>query len=341
MTPACALPAFASVGEWSDASPSWTSCPLSTSVASRPRRPSASPFPSRRRSSARATTSSGRTSCSTGPDGVRRPPGADGQAPEQRPTSTPSGSPPTPRARGPSRSRPGATRSPPGSTTPRSRSRAGVDVELMFTEGRLLLERVAAVARPGGQARARGARGCDRGRGRHRAPDRGPAGRPAGPRAERAARQHPLPRPRHRRGPVPGLRRPERAPSTAAGTSSSRAPRARPATTKTGKVDQRHLPHRREAAGRGRRDGLRRHLPPADPPDRRGQPQGAEQHPRRPGPTTPARRGRSAARTAATTPSTPTSAPSRTSTRSSPGPASSASRSRSTSPCRPPPTTRG
>ena len=35
-------------------------------------------------------------------------------------------------------------------------------------------------------------------------------------------------------------------------------------------------------------------LPAADPPDRRGQPQGPQQHPRPPGPTTPARRGRSA-----------------------------------------------
>ena len=47
-------------------------------------------------------------------------------------------------ASGPSRSRRGPTRSPPGSTTAGIKIPAGVDVELMFTEARLLLERVAA-----------------------------------------------------------------------------------------------------------------------------------------------------------------------------------------------------
>ena len=59
-------------------------------------------------------------------------------------------------------------------------------------------------------------------------------------------------------------------------------------------------------------------LPAADPPDRRGEPQGREQHAHARRPTTSARRGRSAARTAGTTRSTPTSAPSRTSTPSWP-----------------------
>ena len=78
-------------------------------------------------------------------------------------------------------------------------------------------------------------------------------------------------------------------------------------------------------AGRGR-DGLRRRLPAADPPDRQGQPQGPE-HAEFPGgkpqtspPTTSARPGRSAPTRAATTRSTPTSARSRTSTPSSPAP---------------------
>ena len=81
---------------------------------------------------------------------------------------------------------------------------------------------------------------------------------------------------------------------------------------------QRHLPHRRQAARRRGGDGLRRHLPAADPPDRRGQPQGPQQHPRpRPrrhrvavGDRLQGRRPRRR--------STPTSAPSRTSTPSSP-----------------------
>ena len=41
---------------------------------------------------------------------------------------------------------------------------------------------------------------------------------------------------------------------------------------------QRQLPHRREAPRRRGRDGLRRDLPAADPPDRRGEPQGPQQH---------------------------------------------------------------
>ena len=53
---------------------------------------------------------------------------------------------------------------------------------------------------------------------------------------------------------------------------------------------------RREADPRARRARLRRPLPAADPPDRRDEPQGPQQHARPPAPTTPARRGRSAAR---------------------------------------------
>ena len=60
-----------------------------------------------------------------------------------------------------------------------------------------------------------------------------------------------------------------------------------------------------------------------------------------PGPDDPGSRGRSARPRAGTTPCTPTSARSTTSAPSSPVPASSASRSRSTSPCSARPTTRG
>ena len=41
---------------------------------------------------------------------------------------------------------------------------------------------------------------------------------------------------------------------------------------------QRHAPHRRRTAPRRRGHGLRRDLPAADPPDRRGEPQGLQQH---------------------------------------------------------------
>ena len=42
----------------------------------------------------------------------------------------------------------------------------------------------------------------------------------------------------------------------------------------------RHAPHGDQAARRGRRDGLRHHLPPPDPPDRAREPQGPQQHAR-------------------------------------------------------------
>ena len=79
-------------------------------------------------------------------------------------------------------------------------------------------------------------------------------------------------------------------------------------------LDHRHAPHRRRAAARHRRDGLRRRLPDADPPDRAGGQARAPTTPSTPGPRTPAAPTPSARPTAATTPSTPTSAPSRTST---------------------------
>ena len=119
-------------------------------------------------------------------------------------------------------------------------------------------------------------------------------------------------------------------------------PRSEGAIVERGRGAQvRKFRDRGQAAARDRRDGLRRRLPAADPPDRAHLPQGPQQHPAPPSRTTRARRGRSAPRTAGTTRSTPTWARSTTSTRSSPGPASWAWRSRSTSPCSAPPTTRG
>ena len=101
-----------------------------------------------------------------------------------------------------------------------------------------------------------------------------------------------------------------------------------------------------QGARPGRRDGLRRGLPAADPPDRHGAPQGPEQQ-RCPAATRRrARRRRLAVgdrlgRGRARRDRTPSSARSRTSTRSSPAPATSAWRSRSTSRCSAPRTTRG
>ena len=45
-------------------------------------------------------------------------------------------------------------------------------------------------------------------------------------------------------------------------------------------VEERHVPHRHATTRRRRRDGLRRRLPATDPPDRRHQPQGPQQHAR-------------------------------------------------------------
>ncbi len=71
---------------------------------------------------------------------------------------------------------------------------------------------------------------------------------------------------------------------------------------------QRYVQDRGRAPRRRGRDGVRRGLPPTDPPDRRGQPQGPQQHPR---PGTGRRRialGDRLPEAAATTRSTPTSA---------------------------------
>ena len=127
----------------------------------------------------------------------------------------------------------------------------------------------------------------------------------------------PAARPGHHRGPLPVLRRPARGRSTAAGTSSSRAPRAPTVDEQTGKVVSgtfRTAAKRLDAVAAMGFDVI--YLPPIHPigeVNRKGRNNTLD--PRRP--TTPARRGRSARRRAATTRSTPTSARSRTSTRSS------------------------
>ena len=70
----------------------------------------------------------------------------------------------------------------------------------------------------------------------------------------------------------------------------------------------RHVPRRERAPALHRRDGLRRALPAADPPDRADRSQGHEQHRRGRRPTTPAARGPSARARAGTRRSTPSSA---------------------------------
>ena len=190
--------------------------------------------------------------------------------------------------------------------------------------------------RPRGRGRPRGGVGGPR----HGAARGGPAGGPAVAGAGGSPVRPSAARAGHGRGSLPALRRPAEGPlqrlvralPTVGGRDVRREDRDR---------GQRHVPHRRRAARRRGRDGLRRGLPAPDPPDRRGQPQGPEQHPR-PGPRRPRlTRGRSAARTAATTRSIPTSGRWPTSTRSSRRPPRSGSRSRSTWPSSARPTIRG
>ena len=107
------------------------------------------------------------------------------------------------------------------------------------------------------------------------------------------------------------------------------------------RMDLRDLPHRREAARRRGRHGLRRHLHAARSTRSASSTARDRTTPSSPDRTIPAPRGPSAPRKAATTPSTRTSAPSRTSTHLWRAPASSASRLPSTWRCRPPRTTPG
>ena len=106
-------------------------------------------------------------------------------------------------------------------------------------------------------------------------------------------------------------------------------------------AQERHLRDGGRAPAGRRGDGLRRRLPAPDPPDRPNVPQGSQQHPR-PRPARPRRAlGDRVRPRVATTRSIPSSARSPTSTRSSRRLATSASRWRSTTRCRPPPTIPG
>ena len=175
---ASATPEFASVGAWLDAYLSWTSAPVVDLGRSRPRRPSASPSPC-----AATVFREGHDQLSAEVVLDRpRPAHAArrcGWSPAATcPTATSPGSPPTSRAPGPSRSTPGPTRIATWEHDAGIKIPAGVDVELMFTEGRLLLERVAA-----GSASTTGATAASSAaRSRPRRDTAAPGRRPASPR---------------------------------------------------------------------------------------------------------------------------------------------------------------
>ena len=197
-----------------------------------------------------------------------------------------------------------------------------------LAEGARVLDR----RRPGAGRRPGGRGAGGGGRAARRRPDAGRAGRPgAGP--GRPALGAPGAGAGHRRRRAPGSGSTARGRSSPPGTSSSRAPRGRWSTAGTRRSGTAPSRTATRAAARRRRDGLRRALPAADPPDRPGQPQGPQQHAgRRAGRRRLAvgdrrRRGRPRRR------STPTWARRRTSAPSSPRPPSRAWRSRSTWRC--------
>ncbi len=245
----------------------------------------------------------------TGPDGVRRPPVRMAKHAESAGPLRRLGRRPTRRGRGPSRSqawsRPGRHLAARRRAQDPRRRRRRADVHRGRAAARAGARRAGrAATRPAQVVAGRRRRG------------RGDADRPV--EARLAALQSPELAARARGATRCASWSPSRAPTrssptgsarcSAAGTSSSRAPRAPPTTRRPARspaAPSAPPPKRLDAVAD---DGLRRHLPAADPPDRRGQPQGPEQHPRPRARTTPARRGRSGPRTAATTPSTPTSA---------------------------------
>ena len=155
---------------------------------------------------------------------------------------------------------------------------AEVDVELMFTEGRLLLERVLAGSRQGRPPHCRRRPGRDRGQ-RPTPTVRRPPGSPRSSPPTwsrcwpptRCASTSPS-RARSRRTRTASGR------SSAAGTSSSHDPRARPATRRPAKVTSGTFAPRRSGSTPSPTMGFDVIYLPADPPDRRGEPQGPEQH---------------------------------------------------------------
>ena len=253
--------------------------PLVDRGAAPRRRPSASPSPSPRRSSARATTSSAPRWSSTDPDGGRRDPvrmEPDAEVPDLYRRLG------DPRRRGRLDLRGRGLVRPAGDLAPRrrhqdpGRRRRRADVH----RGRACCSSGSAAARPARTTRA--------------GPSPRPRSRP--PRDTTRpdeARLAALLAPRGPRRAAHATRcaswSPSRAPSRAYadrdralyGSWYEFFPRSEGAThdAETGAVASGTFRTAAERLAGRRRDGLRRHLPAADPPDRRGQPQGPQQHP--------------------------------------------------------------
>ena len=195
---------------------------------------------------------------------------------------------------------------------------AGIDVDLMFTEGGLLLERLAAALpkRSPGRKTVADALKALRDTGR---PEPVRYAAAVSPEIDALLAEHPLRDLVTTEGPYPLFADRARA---LFGSWYEFFPRSEGAYVdpKTGTVVSRHpLAPRRSGSTRWPTMGFDIiYLPPIHPIGE-AEPQGPQQHPRPRRPTTPARRGRSARPRAATTRSTPTSGRSTTSTPSSPG----------------------
>ena len=335
---------FGRVGAWSDASPSWTSCPSSTSVGSRPRRPSASPSRSRATVFREGHDQLGAEVVAHRPRRRTPRPGADGQA-RRGPRPLRRLGHPRRRGRldlrGPGLVRPDRA---PGSTTPGIKIPAGVDVELMFTEGGCCSSGCAPTARPGRAAHGHELRRRTRSR-----PPTTPT-RPVEARLAAAAgpasstpccARHPLRELVTVEGPYPVVRRPRaRAVRQLVRVLPALRGRHR-ATPKTGKVTSgtfRTAAKRLDAVAAMGFDVI--YLPPIHPigeVNRKGPNNTLDPGPDDPGsPWAIGSQGRRARRD----PPRPRHARRLRRLRRR-APASSASRSRSTSRCRPRPTTRG
>ena len=132
---------------------------------------------------------------------------------------------------------------------------------------------------PRGQGRAADPDRCGRRRPRQEASRPGPARRADQPRGRRVLAALPAARPGlDRRGPYPIYVDRERA-LYGSWYEFFPAQRGRDVRRQDARVEDRHLRDRERATPRRRRHGLRHRLPAADPPDRRAQPQGAQQHP--------------------------------------------------------------
>ena len=190
----------------------------------------------------------------------RRPHRPEGQGPAARPhdgrcdfpAATARRSHPTPKARGPTGSSRGPTRTPPGGTHAEIKIPAEIDVELMFTEGALVLKRaiknIPARTPEGKAARETLTSAAAAGRDK-KLPVPVRLAALTSPEVERRAARLPAARPGVERGPVPDVRRPRARALRLLVRVLPPLARAR-RTTRRRRRGVRHVHHRSQAARR-------------------------------------------------------------------------------------------